>query len=75
MSKKNEYVKKRRSYFGFTRYYPGRTSSPKYSLGDNQIERKREINRKILIILLLILLFVISFVVTSVCLDISEIKP
>ncbi len=75
MKKQKEYVKKRRSYFGFARYYPGRTNSKKYGLGDNSIERKREFSRRLLIVLLLILLFIISFVVTSVCLNISEIIP
>ena len=73
MSKKQrEYVKKRKSYYGFSRYYPGRIGSKTYIIGDSVTEKKREINRKILIALLIILLFIVSFVVTSVCLNISE---
>lgn len=75
MSKAKEKVKKRRSYFGFARYYPGRTGTRKYSIGDNEYERKREISRKLIIILLLILLFVCAFVVTTVCLNISGMNP
>lgn len=75
MSKKNrEYVKKRRSYFGFARYYPGTTGPKTYIIGDSVTEKKREISRKILIALLIILLFIVSFVITAVCLDISAMK-
>ncbi len=70
--KQREYVKKRKSYYGFSRYYPGRIGSKTYIIGDSVTEKKREINRKILIALLIILLFIVSFVVTSVCLNISE---
>lgn len=73
MSKRQtEYVKKRKSYYGFSRYYPGRIGSKTYIIGDSVTEKKREINRKILIALLIILLFIVSFVVTSVGLNISE---
>ncbi len=76
MSKKNtEYVKKRKSYYGFSRYYPGRTGSKTYIIGDSVTEKRREILRRILIALSLILLFIIVFVITDVCLNISEIKP
>lgn len=73
MSKKNkEYVKKRKSYYGFSRYYPGRIGNKTYIIGDSVTEKNREINRRILIALLIILLFIITFVITSVCLNISE---
>ncbi len=72
MSKKDtEYVKKRKSYYGFSRYYPGRIGAKSYIIGDSVTEKKREISRRILIALLIILLFITSFVVTSVCLDIA----
>lgn len=73
MSKKQaEYVKKRKSYYGFSRYYPGRIGSKTYIIGDSVTEKRREINRRVMIALLIILLFIVSFVVTSVCLNISE---
>ena len=73
MSKKEtEYVKKRKSYYGFSRYYPGRIGSKTYIIGDSVTEKKREINRRILIALLIILLFIVSYVLTSVCLNIAE---
>lgn len=73
MSKKNkEYVKKRKSYYGFSRYYPGRIGNKTYIIGDSVTEKSREIKRRILIALLIILLFIVTFVVTSVCLNISE---
>lgn len=73
MSKKEkEYVKKRKSYYGFSRYYPGRIGSKTYIIGDSVTEKRRETNRRILIALLIILLFVVTFVATSVCLNIAE---
>ncbi len=76
MSKKNnEYVKKRKSYYSFSKYYPGRIGSKTYIIGDSVTEKRRELIRKILISLSLILLFIIVFVITDVCLNISEIKP
>lgn len=73
MSKKNkEYVKKRKSYYGFSRYYPGRIGNKTYIIGDSVTEKSREIKRRILIALLIILLFIVTFVVTSVCLNIAE---
>ena len=70
-----EYVKKRKSYYGFSRYYPGRIGNKTYIIGDSVTEKKREITRRILIAVIIILLFIISFVVTSVCLNIAEMKP
>ncbi len=71
MKKNNEYVKKRRSYYSFSKYYPGRIGAKAYVIGDSVEQKRREIKRKIIIALLIILLFVASFVVTSVCLEIS----
>ena len=76
MNKRNtEYVKKRKSYYGFSRYYPGRIGNKTYIIGDSVTEKRREITRRILIAVIIILLFIISFVVTSVCLNIAEMKP
>ncbi len=76
MSKKDkEYVKKRKSYYGFSKYYPGKIGSKTYAIGDSVTEKKREVSRRILIALLLLLLFIISFVFTDVCLNISDYIP
>ena len=73
MSKKEkEYVKKRRSYYGFAKYYPGKIGSKTYVIGDSLEQRKRESRRRILIAVLLILLFIVAFMVTSICLEISK---
>lgn len=73
MSKKEkEYVKKRRSYYGFAKYYPGKIGSKTYVIGDSLEQRKREARRRIIIAVLLILLFILAFMVTSVCLEISK---
>lgn len=75
MSKQSkDKVKKRKSYYGFSRYYPGRIGARSYIIGDSVSEKRREIKRKVLIALLIILLFIITFVATSVCLNIAGMK-
>ena len=69
-----EKVKKRKSYYGFSRYYPGRIGAKSYIIGDSVSEKSRELKRKVLIALMIILLFIISFVATSVCLNIAGMK-
>ncbi len=72
MRKDKEYVKKRKSYYGFSRYYPGKIGSKTYMIGDSVSEKRRELRRRIIIAFILILLFVLSFVITRVCLIISN---
>lgn len=75
MSRQNkEYVKKRKSYYGFAREYPGKIGSKTYIIGDSVAQKRRERIRKIILALLVILLFIASFIITSVGLKISE-KP
>ncbi len=71
---KKEYVKKRKSYYGFAKDYPGNLGANKYVIGDSLVVRRRETVRKIIIAVLVVLLFVITFITTTVCLEISE-KP
>lgn len=75
MAKNNEYVKKRKSYYGFAKNYPGKLGSSKYVIGESRIVRRNETIRKIVIAIIVILLFIVSFVVTTVGLNISERKP
>ena len=70
-----EKVKKRKSYYGFSKEYPGRTGGSGYAIGDTVTRNNKERVRKIIIALLIVLLFIISFVVTSVGLNISSEKP
>lgn len=70
-----ERVKKRKSYYGFSKEYPGRTGGSGYAIGDTVTRNNKERVRKIIIALLIVLLFIISFVVTSVGLNISSEKP
>lgn len=72
--KETEYVKKRKSYYGFAKNYPGKLGSSKYVIGESKIVKRREFIRSIIIVLLAILLFTVSYVATSVCLNISD-KP
>ena len=69
-----EFIKIRKSYYGFAKNYPGKLGSSKYVIGDSKIVRRREFIRKILIAILILVIFISSFIVTSVCLEISE-KP
>lgn len=72
--KEKEYVKKRKSYYGFAKNYPGKLGTNKYIIGDSLAVRRKEIIRRIIVALVIILLFAASFVITTVCIKISE-KP
>ncbi|MBQ8184069.1 MAG: hypothetical protein IJ025_09265 [Clostridia bacterium] len=72
--REKEYVKKRKSYYGFAKDYPGNLGSNKYVIGDSLTVRRNEVIRKIILVVLAVLLFVTTFVATTVCLEISE-KP
>ncbi len=75
MSKKeSNYVKKRKSYYGFAKDYPGKLGSNKYVIGDSLTVRRKETIRKILTVVIVVVLFIVSFITTTVCLEISE-KP
>ena len=75
MAKNNEYVKKRKSYYGFAKNYPGKLGSSKYVIGESKIVRRNEIIRKIVVAIIVILLFIASYVITSVGFNVSERKP
>ncbi len=75
MAKNNEYVKKRKSYYGFAKNYPGKLGSSKYVIGESKIVRRNEIIRKIVIAIIIIFLFIASYVLTTVGFNISERKP
>ncbi len=75
MSKKeSNYIKKRKSYYGFAKDYPGNLGSNKYVIGDSLTVRRNETIRKIISAVIIVLLFIVTFVTTTVCLKISE-KP
>ena len=69
---KTEDVIKRKSYYGFAKYYPGKMGTKRYVIGESRIAEKKERIRKILIFTGLVVLFLISFFITSVCLEISQ---
>ncbi len=75
MAKNNEYVKKRKSYYGFARNYPGKLGSSKYVIGESRIVRRNETIRKIAIAVIIVLLFIASYVITNVGLNISDKQP
>lgn len=68
----SEYVKKRKSYYGFAKDYPGKLGSSKYVIGDSIEIRRKENIRRILIVIFVIFLFAATFVFTTVGLRISE---
>ena len=70
-----EYVKKRKSYYGFAKNYPGKLGSSKYVIGESRAVKKSETLRSIIIALIIVLIFIFSFVFTSVCLNVSEKEP
>lgn len=72
--RESEYVKKRKSYYGFAKNYPGKLGANRYVIGDSLAVRRRETINRIIMAILVVLLFVVTFVVTTVCFEISE-KP
>lgn len=73
MARQNkEYVKKRKSYYGFARYYPGKIGAKSYAIGDSVSQKRRDTIRGIIIAILIVLLFVATFVITSVGYEIAE---
>ena len=75
MAKNNEYVKKRKSYYGFAKEYPGKLGSSKYVIGESRIVRRNETIRKIVIAIIVIVLFIASYVLTTVGFNISNKQP
>ncbi len=75
MAKNNEYVKKRKSYYGFAKNYPGKLGSSKYVIGESKIVRRNETIRKIVIAIIIIILFITSYVVTTIGFNISNKEP
>jgi hypothetical protein len=71
---KSENIIKRKSYYGFAKYYPGKMGTKKYVIGESKVAEKKERIRKILVILGFVILFLLAFFITSVCIEISE-KP
>ncbi len=75
MAKNNEYVKKRKSYYGFAKNYPGKLGSSKYVIGESRIVKRNETIRRIVIAIIIVFLFIASYVITSVGLNISNKEP
>lgn len=69
---KTENVIKRKSYYGFARYYPGKMGTKKYVIGESRVAEKKERIRKILVFLGYVFLFLLAFFITTVCIEISE---
>ena len=75
MAKNNEYVKKRKSYYGFAKNYPGKLGSSKYVIGESKIVRRNETIRRIVIAIIVIFLFLASYIITTVGFNISNKEP
>ena len=58
---KQEDVLKRKSYYGFAKYYPGKMGTKNYVIGESRVAKKKERIRNILIFLGFVVLFLISF--------------
>ena len=69
---KTEDVIKRKSYYGFARYYPGKMGTKNYVIGESRVAEKRERIRNILVFLGYVILFLLAFFITTVCIEISE---
>ena len=49
-SEKSEDIIKRKSYYGFAKYYPGKMGTKKYVIGESKVAEKKERIRKILVL-------------------------
>ena len=45
-SEKSEDIIKRKSYYGFARYYPGKMGTKKYVIGESKVAEKKRKNKK-----------------------------
>lgn len=71
-NEKNEDVIKRKSYYGFAKYYPGKMGTKKYVIGESRVAEKKERIRKVLVFSGYVLLFLLAFFITTFCIEISE---
>jgi len=62
----------RRSYYGFSKRFPGNASNGTYLIGDSLKVKRRESVKKALFALLLLLLFAAAYVFASTALFIAE---
>ncbi len=62
----------RRSYYGFSKRFPGNASNGAYLIGDSLKMKRRATVKKALFALLLLLLFAAAYVAASTALFIAE---
>lgn len=67
-----EGVVKRKSYYGFSKRFPGNIDGGTYLIGDSRSIKRKETVKKIIAAVVYLLLFAAAYVVTSAALYISE---
>lgn len=65
---------RKKSYYAFSKNYPGRRTGTKYAIGESRARHKRERNKNILFGVSLVVLFAVVFCVVFVALSLSK-KP
>ena len=67
-------VIKRKSFYSFSKQYPGTQDNGEYLIGESRTMKRRETVIRIAFIVFLVLLFAVSFIVTYTSLELSN-KP
>ena len=65
---------RKKSYYPFSKNYPGRRSGTSYAIGESRTRKKKEKRKKIVFSVFLVLFFVLIFVVATVSINLSK-KP
>ena len=63
---------RKKSYYPFSKNYPGRRSGTSYAIGESRTRKKKEKRKKIVFSVFLVLFFVLIFVVATVSINLSK---
>ena len=65
---------RKKSYYPFSKNYPGRRSGTSYAIGESRTRKKKEKRKKIVFSVFLVFFFVLVFVIAAVSINLSK-KP
>lgn len=72
LKRKPEKVIKRKSYYGFSKKYPGACDRGTYLIGDSLTVKRKETAKKIIAGIAYIILFAAAYIITSAAILISH---
>lgn len=71
---KRDIKPRKKSYYQFSKKYPGKRSGTLYAIGESRARRKKEKREKIIFAVFLVMFFVIVFLFSSIAINLSN-KP